>query len=154
MELKEKFLIEDFIQVLKKAKGNEIPLWGKLSFQGMIEHMTESIGIGWGRVKYPLYTPVENLPKMKAFLMSDKPFRENTPNPYMSNDPQPLRNKTLEEAIKELEQEIHNFIQFHHQNPGIIVQNPFFGDLNYEEWLQLLNKHAKHHLKQFGLISY
>lgn len=148
---KEEFFANEYIVLLKKLNGNEKPLWGKLSAQGMIEHMTDSFGIGWKRIVQPLYTKEEHLPKMKAFLLSDKPFREHTPNPYMPDVP-PLRNKEISSAVSELETEIKNFVQFHKQNPGIIIQNPFFGDLNYEEWLQLLYKHAQHHLKQFGLI--
>ncbi|MEW6772858.1 MAG: DUF1569 domain-containing protein [Bacteroidota bacterium] len=153
MNPKEKFFLEEYIPLLKKLSGDEKPLWGKLSPQGMIEHMTDSIGIGWKRIEYPLYTSPEHLPKMKAFLLSEKPFRENTPNPYMPDTPPPLRNKNISDAIAELENEIQNFIQFHKQYSDIIVQNPFFGDLNYEEWLQLLYKHALHHLKQFGVIK-
>jgi len=153
MNPKEKFFREEYIPLLKKLTGNEKPKWGKLSPQGMIEHMTDSIGIGWKRIVLPLYTSPENLPKAKAFMLSDKPFKENTPNPYMPDNPPPLRNKDIASAIEELEREIQSFLNFHKQNPGIIVQNPFFGDLNYEEWLHLLHKHAIHHLKQFGLID-
>jgi hypothetical protein len=150
---KELFFLNEYIVLLKNLKGDEKPLWGKLSAQGMIEHMTDSIGIGWKRIQQPLYTTPDNLPKAKAFMLSDKPFKENTPNPYMPDNPPPLRNKNIEEAIAELQAEIQNFVQFHHNHPGILVQNPFFGDLNYEEWLHLLHKHARHHLKQFGLIE-
>ncbi|GIV27767.1 MAG: hypothetical protein KatS3mg027_1581 [Bacteroidia bacterium] len=153
MHPKEKFLREEYISILKKLKGDEQPRWGKFSAQGMIEHMTDSIGIGWNRIVYPMYTSPENLPKAKAFMLSDKPFKENTPNPYMGEKPPQLRNKNIAEAIEELEKEILNFVQYHKNNPGIIVQNPFFGDLNYEEWLHLLHKHALHHLRQFGLIE-
>lgn len=153
MSEKEKFFLLDYIPLLKKLSGNEKPLWGKLSPQAMIEHMTDSIGIGWKRISYPMYTAPEHLPKAKAFMLSDKPFKENTPNPYMPENPLPLRNSNIALAIQELENEIKNFIQFHKNNPGITVQNPFFGDLNYEEWLHLLHKHALHHLKQFGLIQ-
>lgn len=71
----------------------------------------------------------------------------------MPNTPAPLRNKTIQDAIEEVEKEIQPFFNFHKQHSGIIVQNPFFGDLNYEEWRHLLYKHAMHHLKQFGLIE-
>lgn len=152
MNAKENFLLNEYIPLLKKLKDDEKPLWGKLSAQGMIEHMTDSIGIGWGRVTYPMYTPPDKLPKMREFMLSDKPFRENTPNPYM-NDVPPLRNKNIAEAIQELETEIRNFVNYHHQHPGIVIQNPFFGNLNYGEWLHLLHKHALHHLKQFNLLE-
>ncbi len=154
MNTKEHFLINEFIILLKQLKGNESPRWGKLSAQGMIEHMTDSVGIGWERIKFPLYTTPDHLPKAKSFILSDKPFKENTPNPYMNDIPPPLRNKTINDAVLELENELKNFIDFHKTNPGKVVQNPFFGDLNYEEWLHLLYKHARHHLKQFSLIDY
>jgi hypothetical protein len=32
------------------------------------------------------------------------------------------------------------------------TRNPFFGDLNFEENVHLLYKHALHHLKQFGVM--
>ncbi|MCX7729284.1 MAG: DUF1569 domain-containing protein [Bacteroidia bacterium] len=149
---KEKFLLKDYIPLLRQLSGHEKPLWGKLSAQGMIEHMTDSFGIGWKRIVFPLYTSPENLPKLKAFMLSDKPFKENTPNFYMPEEPPPLRNENITKAIEELENEIQNFVHYHKENPGIIVQNPFFGDLNYQEWLHLLYKHAQHHLRQFRLV--
>lgn len=151
---KEKFFQTEYIPLLRKLNGDETPKWGKLSAQAMIEHMTDSFGMAWKRIQFPLYTAPENLPKAKAFMMSDKPFKENTPNPYMPDTPPPLRNPNIHAAIYELENEIKNFFQFHATHPNSIIQNPFFGDLYYEEWLHLLYKHAHHHLKQFGLLDY
>jgi len=54
--------------------------------------------------------------------------------------------------VSELGREIALFMQYHKANPGINVTNPFFGDLNYEEWLHLEHKHARHHLRQFNLL--
>ena len=36
------------------------------------------------------------------------------------------------------------------KNPDLVTRNPFFGDLNFEQSVQLLYKHALHHLRQFG----
>ena len=150
---KEKFLTEEYIVLLKKLKGDEKPQWGVLSAQGMVEHMTDSIGIAWERLKEPMQTAPEFLEKAKGFAMSDKPFKPNTKNSYMSETPAPLRNKNMEEAIQELENEIFLFTSHFKFNEGVIVTNPFFGDLNYQEWLHLLHKHAVHHLKQFSLMN-
>ena len=49
-------------------------------------------------------------------------------------------------------EEIKAFMDFYNSNPDSKNLNPFFGEFNYEEWLHLLNKHAKHHLKQFNLL--
>ena len=37
-------------------------------------------------------------------------------------------------------------------NTGKVIITPkFFGAFNFDEWTHLFNKHAKHHLKQFGV---
>ena len=41
---KAKFLKEDYIPLLKKLKGDEKGSFGKLSPQGMIEHMCDAFG--------------------------------------------------------------------------------------------------------------
>ncbi len=151
-KLKEQFFKEQYIPLLKKLKGDEKGNWGVLSPQGMIEHMSESIAIASMRIVHALHTPPELVEKMKSFAISDKEFKPNTKNALMSDDAAPLRNKNIEDAIQELEAEIKEFLNFYERKPGTQVTNPFFGTLNYEEWLHLLHKHAIHHLKQFNLI--
>lgn len=151
MNSHEKFFKEDYIPVLKKLTGNEKGNWGVLSPQGMIEHMTDSIAISHGRIKEALQTPVEMLERVRAFALSDKEFKPGTKNSLMSETPASLRNANIQEAIKELENEVNMFLNYYTQNPDAKMLNPFFGEFNYSEWLILLHKHALHHLKQFNL---
>ncbi len=153
MSPKEEFLIKEFPSLLKELSDNEVGLWGVLSPQGMIEHMTDSIKIAYGRIKQPLQTKPELLERMRNFILSDLPFKENTKNVLMSETPAALRNKSITEAIWELEKEIGHFVDFYKEHPGHKELNPFFGELNYEEQVHLLNKHARHHLKQFNLLE-
>lgn len=148
---KQRFFSGEYISHVRKLKGNEKPQWGSLSAQGMVEHMTDSIGIAWGRVKEPMVTAPEHLEKAKSFAMSDKEFRPNTKNTLMSDTPAPLRHKSMEDAVQELENEVFLFLSFYDFNPDAVVSNPFYGELNYREWLHLLHKHAGHHLKQFSI---
>ena len=150
---KEKFLTEEYVTLLKKLKADTKPQWGVLSAQGMVEHMTDSIGVAWERLKEPMQTPPELLEKARSFALSDKDFKPNTKNSYMSETPAPLRHANMEEAIQELENEIFLFTSHYKFNEGTIVTNPFFGDFNYEQWLHLLHKHAIHHLRQFSLMQ-
>lgn len=150
---KQQFFVAEYIPLVKKLNGNEKPLWGQLSAQGMIEHMTDSIGIAWGRVKEPMVTQAEHLEKAKSFAMSDKEFRPNTKNVLMPEAPAPLRHASIQDAATELENEVFLFLSYYDFNPGAAVRNPFYGELNYSEWLHLLHKHAKHHLKQFALLK-
>jgi hypothetical protein len=145
------FLEEAFLPLLKNLPANAKGKWGVLSGQGMVEHMTESFAIAWGRIQQAPHTPAELLERYREFALSDKPFKEGTKNAYMDDVPAPLRNASMQEALKELENEIKSFFNYYKSNPGQRVINPFFGSFNSEEWIHLLHKHALHHLKQFDL---
>lgn len=149
---KAKFLKEEYIPLLKKLKGDEKGNFGKLSPQGMIEHMSDSFGNAYGRIHQDLHTKPEMVSRFRDFALSDKPFKENTPNAYMSETPAPMRHANIDAAIIELEKEINNFFDFYKNHPDAIKLNPFFGEFNYNDWLHLLHKHANHHLKQFNLL--
>ena len=151
MSTLEQFFKTEYIPVLSQLSDNEVGLWGVLSPQGMIEHMTDAFGNAHGRIHLPQQTPETVLPKMRAFALSDTPFKENTKNVLMSEEPAPLRNHSISEAITELEKEIASFFEYYKQNSDAKKLNPFFGEFNYQEWLHLLHKHATHHLKQFNL---
>jgi hypothetical protein len=153
MEEKIRFLKHQFTSSLKQISTDAKPMWGKMSLQQMVEHFAESVRIASGRHVVTLITPQENLKKMQEFLMSDKPFKENTPNPLMPDVPAPVRNQTFEASLKELQQEIDYFFSVFENNPHLTTRNPFFGDLNFEMNVQLLYKHAIHHLKQFGVTQ-
>lgn len=151
MNTQEYFFKTEYIPLLNQLSDNEVGLWGVLSPQGMIEHMTDAFGNAHGRIQIPQQTPDAILPKVRAFALSDTPFKENTKNVLMSEVPAPLRNHSITEAIIELEKEIAAFFEYYKQNADAKKLNPFFGEFNYEEWLHLLHKHATHHLKQFNL---
>ena len=151
MANKELFFTQEYIPLLKKLNGNKKGNWGVLSPQGMIEHMTDSIGIAWKRVEHPLQTPETILEKVRSFALSDKEFKPGTKNSLMTEEAAPLRNFSIEAAIAEIDREIKSFVDFYKKNPSAVVTNPFFGNFNYEQWLHLLHKHALHHLKQFNL---
>ena len=145
------FLKFEYIPLLKKIPSDTPPLWGKMTFQQMVEHMADYVRIASGKTVYTdIVMPEENLEKARTFLMSEKPFRENTPNPLLPEIPPPVKNPTVDEAINELKTEIDFFFSVFEKNHLLATRNPFFGDLNYEQNVQLLHKHALHHIKQFG----
>ncbi|MGN6165406.1 MAG: DinB family protein [Flavisolibacter sp.] len=149
---KEQFLRYRLVALLKQIPSDTPPQWGKMSLQQMIEHFADSVRIASGRtVHADIVTPEEHLDKMRAFMMSDKPFKENTINSLMPEVPAPVRNRSAEEAIAELQIEINDFFSTFEKERFQTTRNPFFGDLNYQENVQLLYKHALHHLKQFGV---
>jgi hypothetical protein len=151
MNTKEQFFKEQYIPILRKLKSDTKGNWGVLSPQGMVEHMTDSIAISHERIIHELQVSETILEKVRSFALSDKEFKPNTKNTLMTDDPAPLRNHSLEDAILELENEIQLFINFFKTHPDKKTLNPFFGELTYQDWLILLHKHALHHLKQFNL---
>ncbi len=68
----------------------------------------------------------------------------------MPEEPVHTRHATLQAAIGELQEELIAFFEAFEKDPHLLTRNPFFGDLNFEQNVQLLYKHALHHLRQFG----
>ena len=148
---KKKFLKEEFTKLLSDLKAEQKGKWGKMNAQQMVEHMSYSFRVASGRhPEKPAYSP-EITQKSYQFMMTEKPFRENTPNQLLPDEPPVVKNKSMQETSAELQLEIDYFFQVYSENPGMRTINPFFGNLNFEEQVQLLHKHATHHARQFGL---
>ncbi len=150
---KENFLRTKLVSYLQRLDATTPAIWGKMNVQQMIEHYAgDAVRNASGRLKIDnLVTPPENLERMREFLMSDKTFKENTKNPLMGEEPVMLRFKTVQAAIGALQQELIYFFEAFEKNPQLITRNPFFGDLSFDQNVQLLYKHALHHLRQFGI---
>ena len=150
---KENFLRTRLVTYLQRLDPATPPRWGKMNVQQMIEHYAgDAVRNANGRLKIDtIMTTPDHLTRLREFMMSDKPFKENTKNPLMEEDPVPLRYKTIQAAIGALQQELIYFFEAFEKTPELITRNPFFGDLNFEQNVQLLYKHALHHLRQFGV---
>lgn len=153
IDQKASFLQNDYTRLLAGIEPGTSPVWGKMNVQQMIEHMGEYIGHAYGKVLFGVLTPEEHLPKMRAFLLSDKPFRENTPNSLLPDIPPPVRHTSIAVAIEEVQHELKQLEQQFAQDGNKKVINPFFGELDYDMTIHLLHKHAWHHLRQFGVAE-
>ncbi|HMG67463.1 MAG TPA: DUF1569 domain-containing protein [Chitinophagaceae bacterium] len=151
LEEKKHFLEDQFILYVRRIDPSALPKWGKMNAQQMVEHVSGFFKISTNRLKFPLVTPPELLPKYYAFLMSEKEFRENTKAPVLPEDPLPVRFGSMIDAIDDLEMQVNYFFEFFSGEPGKKTLHPAFGELNFGEWVQLHHKHVKHHLKQFGI---
>ena len=148
---KENFLRTKFILLLQKLKNDEPPLWGKMNVQQMIEHFTDVMMSASGKIKLPVVTPDDKLPRLREFMFSEKPFKENTKSPVLAEEPAPLKKHTKEAAIGKLQEELIWFFEAFEKTPGLKTINPVFGELDFDGNIQLLYKHALHHLRQFGI---
>lgn len=150
---KEYFLRSKFISNLQKLRPDIPPQFGNMNVQQMVEHFTyDSLQTANGRKVFTdILTPTDKLEKVRAFMLSDMPFKEGIRNPLMKEAAVALQHHTLQAAINTLQEELIYFFQCFENNPHLTTRNPFFGDLNFEENVHLLYKHALHHLRQFGI---
>ena len=150
---KENFLRTRLVPYLQRLDPATPPRWGTLSVQGMIEHYThDALRNANGKLSFEkTVTPPELLPRFREFMMSEKPFRPNTKNPLMPETAAPLQYHTVQAAIGALQEELIDFFLVFEKDPSRIILNPNFGELNFEQNVHLLYKHALHHLRQFGI---
>lgn len=153
-EEKLEFITRQFVPLLQTLPADAIGKWGKMNAQQMAEHVAGFFKVSTEKIKFPVVTPVEHLPKYKEFLLSDKEFRENTKAPadVVPDEPMPLTNASMAAASEELQQEIDHFVQYFIDHPGARTAHPVFGELDFDEWVLLHHKHVTHHAKQFGVL--
>lgn len=148
---KQHFLKYEFTKHLQSIPADMKPIFGKMSLHQMIEHMGHSFRQASGLIPQKPVNTDEITAKMYSFMMSDRPFKENTPNPYMPDIPTPPVYESVEKALVNLQKEIDVFFTTFENNTEKRILNPFFGNLNFDEWVHLLHKHCLHHLRQFGI---
>ncbi len=148
MTEKEVFLKEVLVPTLSKIDLDTKAVFGKMNVHQMIEHLTHSVKIASGKIIFENKQSDELTAKMYRFMMSEKPFRDNTPNSNLPNTPLAPTHENVADSLHELQVEIDNFFKEYEQ-PELRIGNPFFGELSKNEQVHLLNKHAMHHLRQF-----
>ena len=151
-EDKVRFLKEELVPLIQRIPAGTPPAWGKMSLHHMVEHLAASVRIAGGQLVVPGIPNTAHWERNRAFLMTEKPFRENTLNPFLPETPLPLRHHTLAAAISDLQAALIQFFHSYAAAPDKKVLNLNFGELGYPEQVQLLYKHAVHHLRQFGVV--
>lgn len=139
------------LELLIKLESNSKPLWGKMSAQHMIEHLIFAVQLSNGKIQKRCYNPLEKIPVLKRFLMSERPLPKDFVNPAIGSNLLPLQYENLESALLVLKQELEEYYSCFEENPTATFINPTFGELNKSEWDVFHEKHFKHHLNQFGL---
>ena len=148
---KEIFLPKTLALKLKKLQAEAKGKWGIMDAQQMVEHMVDAVRCANGKLVLPLINKGEKLQKSREFLMSDKPFKENINNPFIPEAGFPHRKADIKTGINKLQKELDYFFEVFSKHPEMKTVNPFFGELDFTLNVQLLYKHALHHLTQFGI---
>ncbi|MEJ6801200.1 MAG: DUF1569 domain-containing protein [Crocinitomicaceae bacterium] len=144
--------LENFQKHIAKLKRDKEPLWGTMSAERMVEHLTESLDISMGKAgDNKLEIPLENVGKAQAFLFSEYPLPKNFKDKFLPSNTS-NRNAHFQLAISEFENKWVEFENFFIKNPGFKALHPSFGNLNHKQYLALHCKHMTHHFEQFELI--
>ena len=144
--------LELILKYLSKLDRDQKPKWGTMNAQGMVEHLSDSIRIATGELDFKLEIPETAIPKMQAFLASEKPMPIDFKPPFVPEKIK-LRNEELELAVDEFTQVWLNYEAYYANSNDAAVSHPYYGPLNYDQWQRLHAKHITHHLKQFDLLD-
>ena len=141
-----------FLEILENLDENKVASWGKMTPQRMLEHLSDCIYMSCGIRNYELLIPEEKIKGIQEFLYSDKEMPQNIQVPFAKENT-PLRNSDLELALDEFTMAWVDFEEMYSEDPKKIALHPYYGNLNYEQWLLLHSKHFTHHFSQFGLVD-
>jgi len=140
-----------FLEILENLDEKKSASWGKMTPQSMIEHLSDCIYMSCGLGNHELLIPEEKIKGMQAFLYSDKEMPQNIQVSFAKENT-PLRNSDLELALDEFTMAWVDFEEMYSEDQKKTALHPYYGKLNYEQWLLLHSKHFTHHFTQFGLM--
>ena len=140
-----------FLEILENLDEKKSASWGKMTSQRMIEHLSDCIYMSCGIGNHELLIPEEKIKGMQAFLISDKEMPQNIQVPFAKENT-PLRNTDIELALDEFTMAWVDFEEMYSEDSKKTALHPYYGNLNYEQWLLLHSKHFTHHFTQFGLV--
>jgi len=138
------------VSKFERLNASDKPLWGSMSAQRMIEHLTDTLILSRGDHSIPLQIPEEKVKFAHDFLRSDLPMPKNFEAIFAKAET-PVRNNNIQSAIAEFKSEWRNFENHFKISPKAKTLNPYFGELDIELWNLLHSKHITHHLEQFGI---
>ena len=143
--------LETLLPLFEKLKEDQMPLWGTMKVQRMIEHLCDTLRMASGEDVFPMEVPEEKIEGMVAFLDSDKPMARNLKVCFAAEET-PLRHDEIELAIDEYVERWIDLEAMYSINPQLKNSHPYYGPLDFGQWKRLHSKHLTHHFEQFGLI--
>ncbi|MCD6069079.1 MAG: oxepin-CoA hydrolase / 3-oxo-5,6-dehydrosuberyl-CoA semialdehyde dehydrogenase [Bacteroidetes bacterium] len=139
---------------LNKLNEYAEPVWGKMTPQHAIEHLTTTLPIATGKREMKQVTTPEEALAFKARLIGTmEPFARGIKSVMMGDEPPAYLHPNLQSAKDELLKEVEEFNALVSKNPTGNAVHPRMGQLSWEEWTRFFNKHFTHHFTQFDIIK-
>ena len=148
------FLKKEVPVLLEKLELDMQPLWGKMSPQHMLEHLSMAISFSNGRMSVSLAVDKAASEKAHRSVFEYKNnFPKSLPIPGIPTEPLPLMYSSFTEAKTGALGSIAAFFEHFDKDPSRTCVHPVLGALTYDEWIYFNTKHVSHHLSQFGLLE-
>lgn len=147
------FLNEDLLrEQLSKLSEHSKPVFGSMTGQQMVEHLSLVTQIANGNFKVDVSILDEKAAKRKTFLDTEMELTPGFKATFLPEKPITTKFGSMDEAIDDLISQIQHFTTiFENENTKTVI-HPFFGMLDHKYWKKFQVKHFTHHFKQFELI--
>lgn len=145
---------------LIKSKLNNLtesttPIFGIMTPQHMVEHLTLTLKLSSERIKIPEFEPSEKqLAQKDSLLNTGLEFPRGINAPGLQGTLLPLKNNSLSTSINQLIDSLEYYNNYFSEIPDSKTFHPRFGKLDHEEWEKFHAKHFKHHFSQFSIWEY
>lgn len=144
---------EKIFALLSSLDPHAAPLFGKMSPQHMVEHLTSTVKMANGKKPVELKVTEESAKATKAgVIYTDYQMEPGIKSALLGDAPPPYVNDNIADAIAELRKELADFDEYFILHPDATPVQHRMGALTHDEWVVLYNKHFAHHLRQFGLL--
>ena len=144
---------EKIKNTFSKLKPDATPVFGKMTPQHVVEHLTKVVKASCGKFEVKLYLTTAEAEILKQKLIySDAELPQGIKNPLLGDDLPVLNHPDLNIALTELFREIKKFENNLLKTPDAKNMHPRMGELKYSEWLTFHNKHFLHHFRQYALV--
>jgi hypothetical protein len=140
---------ETLIGRIQKLTAKTVPSWGKMDVAQMLAHCNivyEMAFDGTHKKSNPILRFIlKNL--VKGGVVNETPFKKN------SSTPPQLKITSEKEFTKEQSRMLAYVKKSVEKGADYFegLDHPAFGEMNKEEWNNLIYKHLNHHLTQFGV---
>lgn len=137
---------------LNNLTESATPIFGIMSPQHMVEHLTITVKLSSGRIKVQEFEPSEKQLVYKETLLNTPiEFPRGINAPGLPGSLLDLRNDSLANSIDQLLESLDYYNNFFLENPDSKTTHPRFGKLTHDEWEKFHAKHFKHHFSQFKI---
>ena len=139
-------------RLLNRLSSGAQPLWGRMTAQGMVEHLVESVECTNGKRTVALPRSAEQALKEKWSKVTIAFEIPRNAEGALSSIIGRERCQTLGEALALLNRELDEFERYFSVSGRTAVHGTF-GPMNHREWVLWHGKHLGHHFRQFGMME-